>query len=300
MTLRLGVIGISDGNGHPYSWSAIFNGYEVESIESCGFPAIPRYLEQQSWPNARIGGAEVVAVWTQSEELSQRVACATRIPKVCETVGELIQSVDAVLLARDDAENHWQFAQPVLESGKPIYIDKPAALSIQDLQRLYEAEQYPGQIFTCSALRYAKELKLNANDRAALGGVKEVIATTPKSWSKYAIHIIEPVLNLLSIADEQVSVSGHRTRSRQDGSGSLLVEWGSGVRTAFHALGSVSSPVTIRVYGEDDWKELTFNDSFSAFRGALQDFVEGVETGTARSSQQFNQKAIALVEAGLR
>ena len=26
MTLKLGIIGLSEGNGHPYSWSAIFNG----------------------------------------------------------------------------------------------------------------------------------------------------------------------------------------------------------------------------------------------------------------------------------
>ena len=25
--LKIGIIGSSDGNGHPYSWSAIFNGY---------------------------------------------------------------------------------------------------------------------------------------------------------------------------------------------------------------------------------------------------------------------------------
>ena len=27
--LKLGIIGISNGNGHPYSWSAIFNGYDT-------------------------------------------------------------------------------------------------------------------------------------------------------------------------------------------------------------------------------------------------------------------------------
>jgi hypothetical protein len=28
MTVRLGIIGASPGNGHPYSWSAFFNGYD--------------------------------------------------------------------------------------------------------------------------------------------------------------------------------------------------------------------------------------------------------------------------------
>ena len=39
--LRLGVLGLSEGNGHPYSWSAIFNGYDPQAMASCPFPDIP-------------------------------------------------------------------------------------------------------------------------------------------------------------------------------------------------------------------------------------------------------------------
>ena len=42
--LKIGIIGSSDGNGHPYSWSAIFNGYNKKIMEDCEFPAIPNYL----------------------------------------------------------------------------------------------------------------------------------------------------------------------------------------------------------------------------------------------------------------
>ena len=30
--IRLGVIGMTEGNGHPYSWSAILNGYDRERM----------------------------------------------------------------------------------------------------------------------------------------------------------------------------------------------------------------------------------------------------------------------------
>ena len=42
--LRIGILGMTEGNGHPYSWSAMFNGYDPEEMETCGFPVIPRYL----------------------------------------------------------------------------------------------------------------------------------------------------------------------------------------------------------------------------------------------------------------
>jgi|GEM_PF-4815020 len=30
LAIHLGVIGMTEGNGHPYSWSAIINGYDSE------------------------------------------------------------------------------------------------------------------------------------------------------------------------------------------------------------------------------------------------------------------------------
>ncbi len=35
---NLGIIGMSPGNGHPYSWAAIFNGYNKEKMAKCPFP----------------------------------------------------------------------------------------------------------------------------------------------------------------------------------------------------------------------------------------------------------------------
>ena len=38
--LKLGIIGISEGNGHPYSWAAIFNAYNPEIMKTCPYPVI--------------------------------------------------------------------------------------------------------------------------------------------------------------------------------------------------------------------------------------------------------------------
>lgn len=299
MNLKLGVLGLSEGNGHPYSWSAIFNGYNPDIMELCGFPVIPGYLEQQQWPESRIQGAEVVAVWTQDEALSQKVAKASKIPKVVSNPGNLIGEVDAVLLARDDAENHLELATPFLKAGLPIYIDKPIALSIADLNELYELEQYPGQIFTCSALRYSHELMLSQEDRQEIGEIRQIVAFTPKSWNKYAVHIIEPVLNLLPGFDEPVSFSGaNPNRFPEDTSGSLLVNWRSGVQTAFFATGDGITPISIRVVGAKGFKDLHFTDSFSAFKSALEEFVEGIRTQTVASPKSFNTLVVQLLERG--
>lgn len=296
MTIRLGVIGLSEGNGHPYSWSAILNGYNSSAMEECGYPVIPRYLEQQDWPDSQIDNANVVAIWTQDIELSKHIAVASNIEHVMDNYTDMIGQVDAVLLARDDAQNHLSYAEPFLRAGLPIYIDKPIALSVAELEKLYALEQYPGQIFTCSALRFSQQLKLTEADKLQLGQIKQITAFTPKSWSKYAVHIIEPVLNMLSETDIPIEIVSPLTK---DDTGSLIVHWQSGVQTNFFALGEGLAPLSIRVSGTKGFKDLNFSDSFSAFKAALQAFIDGIERNEIASSKSFNKQVVELLESGL-
>ncbi len=296
MSIKLGVIGMSKGNGHPYSWSAIFNGYSPGNMRDCGFPVIPQYLAQQKWPEARISGANVTHVWTQTPELSRKIAAAALIEHVALHPTQLLSGVDAVLLARDDAEQHLAFAEPVLKAGLPIYIDKPIALSLRGLDALYGLEQYPGQIFTCSAMRYSSELMLSPADREELGELCEIHAITPKSWDKYAVHIIEPVLRMLQPGDTLAKTT---SAQGQDRGAALSATWKSGVITRFVATGENSTaPIAIRVIGTKGWKDLFFHDSFNAFKQALQDFVDGVRSQTVQSPPAFNRTVVSLIEAG--
>lgn len=300
MNLKLGIIGTSDGNGHPYSWSAIFNGYDPEVMEDCGFPVIPRYLEKQKWPESQISGCEVVAIWTQNSEQSAHIAKAAKISSIVSGPEKMIGLVDAILLARDDAENHLKYAADFLRAGLPIYIDKPIALSLEGLKKLYELEQYPGQIFTCSALRYSRELSITAEDRSAIGEIRKIIAFTPKSWAKYAIHIIEPVLKMLPEDDSPLSFyNGEACQFVEDKSGFLTVDWRSGIQTSFFATGDGVTPISIRVIGTTGYKDLFFTDSFTAFRQALKYFVKGINNQEINSPIEFNKQVVQLLEKGM-
>ncbi|MDA8865593.1 Gfo/Idh/MocA family oxidoreductase [Gammaproteobacteria bacterium] len=297
MKIRLGVIGSSEGNGHPYSWSAIFNGYNANAMQHCEFPAIPDYLNKQSWPESKIMEAEVSTIWTQDPELSARIASASCISHVSSSLDDLESRVDAVLLARDDAENHIDYAKQFLLSGKPIYIDKPIALSITALDKLYQFQRYSGQIFTCSALRYSPELSLSSADKEDLGKILEISASTPKSWEKYAVHIVEPVLKMISPRDSiykaQLSVILEKSQS-------LNIEWKSGLKTEFTTLGDVQSPIKIQIIGTKGTKVLIFKDSFMAFKLALQDFIDGIIQNECKSPIEFNKKVVKIIERGMK
>lgn len=294
--LSLGVIGLSQGNGHPYSWSAIFNGYDPIIMEECGFPAIPRYLEKQRFPEDAIAQARVTHVWAQDKDISTHIAKATFIGVVVDDFTDMIGKVDGVLLARDDAETHYEFAAPFLDAGIPIYVDKPLALTVAEAKRLLDRQRYPGQLFSCSALRYAGEFRLSADDWSRIGRLSHIHATVPKDWERYAVHAIEP---LLLLAKERGAVERIQTL-RNDESTTLAVTYTEGVHVLVSAMGSSRAPLALRVMGDAGWKDLFFQDSFSAFKGALYEFVQGIIHSDVRIDPDFMLEVVNLIESGRR
>lgn len=294
MPIRLGLIGMSPGNGHPYSWGAIFNGYDPVQMEECGFPLIPRYLEEQSFPEAAIRGANVTHVWAQEREIADHISKSALIANVVDDFTAMLGHIDGLLLARDDAETHVEFAAPFLDAGIPIYIDKPLALSVEEAQQMIDRQRFPGQLFSCSALKYANELTLSKKDLARLGRILYVAATVPKDWDKYAIHAIDPILKLVGDRGELVGTSV----SRDGGFSSLSATFCDDFHLRITALGKVPAPISIMVFGERSWKELVFRDSFNAFKFALEDFVEGIRNHDVRTQPESILNAIRLVEAG--
>jgi predicted dehydrogenase len=293
--LRLGLLGISEGNGHPYSWAAIVNGYEKEEMARCPFPAIPRYLAEHRFPEEAIAGARVTHVWTQDAAASARIAAACRIERVLADPAEMLGQVDAVLLARDDAERHAELAGPFLDAGLPIYIDKPLATSVAAARGLFSRQARAGQIFTCSALRYAAELRLDPASREAIGPLRRVLASAPKRWSRYAVHIIEPALALLG---EPGAIRFHSAQASA-GAARLRVEWESGVQAEFATLGDVEAPIELRAVGERGERALTFEDSFAAFRAALERFA-AVARGEAEPVPEDEVlRVVELIELGI-
>ena len=293
--LRLGVIGFSDGNGHPYSWSAICNGYDPDAMARCPFPSIPAYLAERAWPHDRLQGAAVTHVWTPDAALSADIAAAARIPTVAKDWRDMLGAVDGVLLARDDAESHAGFALPVLEAGLPIYIDKPLALRLADADRLLAVERWPGQIFAGTSLSCAKELQLGEAQRDELGAIRHIEAVTPKYWKTYAVHLIEPALAML----QQNAFPAATTVLRSDDRTMLTATFPDGTSLSLASLGQLTSPIAFRVFGAKGMVDLHFRDSFTAFRAALQRFVDGVRLRQRMFDTNHIRIGAAIIEAGL-
>lgn len=294
--LKLGIIGMSEGNGHPYSWAAIINGYDRMAMDSCPFPVIPKYLTAQQYPEDFLVDARVTHVWTQDSETSAHIAACSLIDEIVVSPEDMIGHVDAVLLARDDAENHEAMAAPFIDAGLPIYIDKPFALDRITAHRIFTRTNRENQIFTCSALRYAREFDIKATSLQGLGTLKRIEASSPKQWNCYAVHAIEPMLLLAGVESSprssRISHDGQRT--------DLYLTWDNGLEARVSTLGAIDDAIRLRLYGADGSLELVFKDTFFAFRAALATFLRVVRGEERTIPPDFVLRVVEIIELGSR
>ena len=293
MKTKLGIIGLSDGNGHPYSWSAIFNGYNHEVIKHSKFPAITEYLSKQTFPKDCIKDANITHVWTQNKNLTTHIANSCNILNVVDNYAEMIDKVDAVILARDDYQNHYKFAYDFIKAGLPIYIDKPIATNVDDAKKLFNLQIYEGQIFTCSSFRYAESFKMSSEE---FNQLKPTIisAIIPKSWDKYAIHIIEPVVKL--VGNKEI-IKSKKNQTNQ--TNELHIKFINGITCNFTTTGKNIKPIIIDILGEDGRKILKFQDPFNSFKNTLMTFLKFVKTKKNPIKIEDTLKVIEIIELGL-
>src|SRR5690554_6104945 len=110
--IKIGMIGMNNGNAHPISWTSIINGvFDEQMISKIGYPAISAYLTANR-DTIGVGGASVSHLWTQDIDLSKQIASCCGIEHCCKSLEDMVGAVDAVIIARDDAEQHRELAEP--------------------------------------------------------------------------------------------------------------------------------------------------------------------------------------------
>ena len=267
--LNLGIIGMSEGNGHPYSWSAIFNGFDSEIMASCPFPIIPKYLNERKFPEDFLNHiADVTHIYTQDPSISKHIAEASKINNIVQNPKDLIGKVDAVLLARDDAENHYDFAKPFLKAGMPIFIDKPIATSIDKLKNIYSEALGKNQIYTCSALRYSSEVTLSEEELNQIGNIKIIEANSPKYWNTYSIHLIEPIIVNFPNRGKLLGVERKNSNNKHE----VLIKW-QNLQARLLMHGKEKHAISFNYIGEKMNVKKFFTDSFNPFKVSLENFT---------------------------
>lgn len=293
--LRLAMLGMIPGNGHPYSWSAIINGYDRELMSRCPYPTIPQYLGAQAHLAVRIPGVKVTHLWTDNPAEAKSVAEAALIPNIVAKPEDVIGSVDAVLISTDDGTDHVRRARPFVEAGLPVFVDKPLASTIDELNTFIDWDKSGRKILSSSGMRYSPELNVLIATLPSLGDLRWISMVTAKTWERYGIHSLEPVFRLTG-----------------PGFVSIRLESQPGLEIAhlIHKSGAqVTLPViydggatfgTGQVCGSKGQTSVRFADTYSAFRSQLLSFIEFVRTGVAPYPFAHTIEMMAVIIAGIR
>lgn len=274
---EIGIIGMSDGNAHPYSWSSIINGrFDGSEIARVGYPAVATYLEANR-DTLGIAGARVTHVWCQDRDIAVSIAKSSGIEAVVDRMADMVGHVDAVILGRDDPEHHVVMAKPFVDANIPIFIDKPLAYAREDLDWFAEQSRLGKFIMSCSSMRYANECRIAKQELASLGTIELVTAVGKKDWKKYGIHLLEAIFGVLD--DPKPAGVQHIGELDRE---IVHIRLAGGADVTLHLFNSISGTFQVSFFGQQGWKSIDIRNSYSMFRDNLIEFIRSVEEGKPR------------------
>ena len=268
--IKLGIIGINEGNGHPFSFSAIINGFDDEGMKNSGWDVIYNYLKIRDASEFGFDNVQVTHAWTQDPEQTKKIAKASKIPNIVVDVNDMLDEVDGVLIARDDYETHYPLAKTFLEKGKFVFIDKPLSLEIAEL-RFFKKYLEEGKLMSCAGARYAKELDEIRDNIASFGEMKLIRGTVINSMEKYGIHMLDGIFGVTGFQVKSVSCfeAKHTSMMIKNTDDSLIY---------IDALGKSSKTLQFDFWSDEKRFHAETNDNFSMFRRLLADFIEMMRT----------------------
>ncbi|MDP7010973.1 MAG: Gfo/Idh/MocA family oxidoreductase [Verrucomicrobiota bacterium] len=149
--------------------------------------------------------------------------------KLYPTIADLCKNVDAVMLESVDGRPHLRQAIPVIDAGKPIFIDKPMASSLADVIFIFDYAKKKGvPIFSASSLRYGKTTQAARN--GSLGKIMHAETHSPCSlevhhpdlfW--YGVHGCESLFTVMGKGCESVM-----RKTTDDGKIEVVGSWKGG------------------------------------------------------------------------
>ena len=276
--IKLGIIGVSEGNGHPYSFSAIINGYNDEFMSKSGWANIYSYLKKRDISDFGIFDAKVTHIWTQDIKESKKIAKCCYIENVVDNFEDMINEVDGIIIARDDYDKHLYFAKPFLEADKYVFIDKPLSLCVDDLA-YFKPFLKDNKLFSASGVRYAPELdELRANIHN-FGKIKLIRGTIIKDWEKYAIHMLDAIFSVVKFDVESVLVN----RSMHE---SFCLFCKDGKLIEIDTLGKSMLTLRVEFFSDQSYYRADTLNAFDSFRRLLWHFINMIKNG--RNSIDYN------------
>lgn len=125
------------------------------------------------------------------------------IDRAVESPEAMVDYVDAAIIHSCNWDLHLERAEPFIQAGKPVFLDKPIAGNMRDIRSLQRLAAQGADIIGGSSLRFANEVTEFAEKHPA-DEICTLFATCPNDEFNYGIHGYEMVLGAMGGGIESV------------------------------------------------------------------------------------------------
>lgn len=263
-----------------------------------------KMLNDASSPN-HVAGARVVAAfkggskeepdsYRRVDKFAEELKTKYQIEFVPDIAG-LCAKVDGIMLESVDGRQHRDQVKQAVACGKPIWIDKPLASSLEDALEIAGMAKKAGvPWYTASSLRYGKEvdsMKFPDTESAITWGAGP-LGTFQLDLTYYAIHGIEMLYAIMGPGCEEV------TRTHTDEADIIVGKWKGGRTGEARALRHDNN-YGIMVFRAGGKTEMAPKAS-SGYRPLVEQIVKFFETKQAPVSNEESLEVMQFMDAAQR
>lgn len=215
--------------------------------------------------------------------------CEEKQMHLCDSVTELLESVDAVMvMAADDVRWKEDVIYDALRCGKPVFVDKTFAPDVETGKKFFEiAEESNTPIFSSSAQRYCPSIT-DYLEREK-GKTKFMSTVGPHDLSNYAVHQFEPIVAVMGVGVQRVKSFAVGDKVTQ-----LILDYGDGRLASFTQTPNPWAEFNFMVSDGTNGERLDSSDFYLPTMRAILEFFK---TGVPAVPKEETLEVLGLIEA---
>ncbi len=215
--------------------------------------------------------------------------------QIVDSIDELLDKVDVVLLLSIDGRVHLHQVKPVFAAGKPVFIDKPIADSLAGAMKIFRlAEEHDVPCFSSSAMRFSKHT-IGIREDPRVGGVRGCDQYSPCPLEPhhpdlfwYGIHGVEPLFTIMGPGCESV------TRVNTAGADMAVGVWKDGRIGTFRGIRDSRRGYGSTVFGS---KGIVPGGTFDGYEPLIVEIIKFFKSGKSPVSAEETLEILAFMEA---
>ena len=289
--IRTGIIGLEDkGNGHPFSFSSIINGYSESGYKLSNYKLILDYLKKKKKKDFKIKNVKVTHAWTQNPKITKILCKASKIKYPVKNYIDMIDKIDALIIARDDM--HYEISKPFLMRKIPVFIDKPLSIKEKELN-FFKKYMFQGLLMSTSGFRFSDETKILKKEIKKIGNIKLIVANVSNDWRRYGVHMLDVIDELGFLKIKKI----HKINSKFT-SFNLLNDKKTNI--IVNCLGKNYPIYNLSFFGDKGKYEIDFKDNFVAFKNTLTKFFNMIRKKKFYIHPEKTLNVMKILKLGLK